>query len=190
MNTTIAIPMARLSFAKIFQPKGFGQSNENPKYSLNAVMDVKEHGDTLKKIQATINDLLKENKIKVPKEKLCLKDGSDMDYDGYGEGTWYVAASNSKKPTIVRIENGKNVAVTEEEAGEMGILYSGCYVDVSIRLWAQNNQYGKRINASLEAVRFRKHGEAFGAAPADADSAFGDIEVSDDGDDLDDDMFS
>ena len=50
-----------------------------------------------------------------------------------------------------------------------------------IRLWWQDNQFGKRINASLEVVRFRKDGEAFGAAPVSAD-------VLDDIDDEDDDI--
>jgi hypothetical protein len=46
--------------------------------------------------------------------------------------------------------------------------YSGCYVNCIIELWAQNNAYGKRINANLLAVQFYKDGQPFGDAGANA----------------------
>jgi tripartite-type tricarboxylate transporter receptor subunit TctC len=39
--------------------------------------------------------------------------------------------------------------------------FAGCYVNATIRLWAQDNQYGKRINAQLRAVQYVKDGAAF-----------------------------
>jgi len=50
---------------------------------------------------------------------------------------------------------------------ENGKPYAGCYVNMSIRLWAQDNQFGKRVNAQLRAVQFVKDGEAFGDKPVD-----------------------
>ena len=43
-----------------------------------------------------------------------------------------------------------------------------------------------RVNASLEAIKFKRHGEAFGAKGVDADAAFDE----EDDDDLDDDLVS
>ena len=181
----IAIPMCRLSFAKIFKPEGFGGSEENKKYSANFIMDNEKHKEIIAKFKSAINELLKEAKVKVTADKICLKDGASLDYDGYGEGVTYVSASNSDKPSIVRLEAGRNALVSEEEAKEMGILYSGCYVDGVIRIWVQNNKWGKRANASLEVVRFRKHGEPFGST-VNVDDALDDIEIPED--ELDSDM--
>jgi hypothetical protein len=58
-----------------------------------------------------------------------------------------------------------------------GVVYSGCYVNGIIDLWAQNNNYGKRINATLLGVQFAGDGEAFssGGSSASADD-FDDID--------------
>jgi len=42
-------------------------------------------------------------------------------------------------------------------------------------LWAQNNQYGKRINAQLDGVQFVRDGDPFGdgAVGVDAFDVFG-----------------
>ena len=48
-----------------------------------------------------------------------------------------------------------------------GKPYGGCYVDVSVDIWAQDNSWGKRINGKLRWVQFRSDGDAFsGGAPA------------------------
>jgi hypothetical protein len=43
-----------------------------------------------------------------------------------------------------------------------GKPYAGCFVNAVVELWAQDNQYGKRINASLGGVQFAADGDAFG----------------------------
>jgi hypothetical protein len=55
------------------------------------------------------------------------------------------------------------------------VVYAGCYVNGIVSLWAQNNQYGKRINAQLDGVQFVRDGEPFGdgAVSVDAFDAFG-----------------
>ena len=66
----------------------------------------------------------------------------------------------------------KSVPLTEDD----NKLYPGCYVNVVITLWAQNNKFGKRINANLLAVQFVKDGNPFGEARVDVGSIFDDIE--------------
>jgi hypothetical protein len=53
-----------------------------------------------------------------------------------------------------------------------GIVYAGCYVNATIRLWGQDNQYGKRINAQLRAIQFVKKGDAFGDGDIDVMKEF------------------
>jgi hypothetical protein len=51
-----------------------------------------------------------------------------------------------------------------------GRPYSGCYVNVKLNVWAQDNSYGKAIRAAIQTVQFRAHGDSFGGgAPATAD---------------------
>jgi hypothetical protein len=57
-------------------------------------------------------------------------------------------------------------------------------VDVSIDVWAQDNNYGKRVNASLRGVKFARDGEPFagGGAATEDDFEFeaADTEAADD----------
>jgi hypothetical protein len=103
----------------------------------------------------------------IPKNvKLCLRDGAEKDeIDGYGEEIKFISASCSKRPPVV----GRDLTPLAEEDG---ILYAGCYVNVSFRLWAQDNQFGKRVNAQLRAVQFVRDGDAFGEKPVVAEEEF------------------
>jgi hypothetical protein len=79
--------------------------------------------------------------------------------------------------------NGK-AGDTAEEAGPVILLdqlkqplsvgsgkpYAGCYVNASVEVWVQDNQWGKRVNCTLRGVQFLRDGDAFGGgAPASAD---------------------
>lgn len=177
----VQLKNVRLSFAAIYRPKGFGggrsEDNGEPKYSANFLIDpeTREGEVNIRKMEDAIDHVLDTTDWggKTPKfkgDKLPLRDGDDRDYDGY-EGMMYVAASNGKKPRILDFDK---LDVSE---GDDGAPYSGCYVDAIVRVWGQNNKFGKRINASLEGIRFRDDGDAFGAAPLDPD------EFDDDDDD-------
>ena len=122
-----------------------------------------------------------ENEDKWPKlkpEKLCVRDGDLEDYDGY-EGMIYLSANSSRKPQIITNRKGKDKKWIEATEGGPGAPYSGCYVNALVRLWAQDNEHGKRLNASLEVVQFLRDGDAFGAAPVDPNEKFGDDMVGD-----------
>ena len=115
------------------------------------------------------------------RDKLALHDGDTKEeYEGF-PGNLFISARNKRRPSV--FDGAKNPV--DEESGE---VYSGCYVNAVIEFWAQDNDYGKRINAQLLGVQFVKDGEAFagGAAPADEDD-FDEIE-SDDEDEEDEDV--
>ena len=65
-----------------------------------------------------------------------------------------------------------------------GKIYAGCYVNVSLDFWAQDNAYGKRVNAQLRGVQFLRDGDAFSAGrPADSDE-FEEVTEGADADDI------
>lgn len=165
----VKIRNARLAFPALFQPKAFNGEGK-PAFSASLILDPKH--PAVKEIEAAINEVAKAkwaNKadaiLKQLKatDKLCLHDGdTKAQYDGF-PGNLYVSARNPAKPLVVDADK-------TELAEADGRPYAGCYVHASIELWAQDNGYGKRVNATLRGVRFYKDGDAFaGGAPASED---------------------
>lgn len=190
----IKLPLARLSFPRLFKPKSF-REGQPARFESSFLLDPsdKAHKAIIDEIVETAEELLLEEfNGKIPKgAEMCFgyADASDIqigtlkwrgkekEYDGY-EGMFYISSSNQTRPTVV---DRNNDPLVEED----GKPYAGCYVDGSITLWTQDNEYGKRVNANLRAVRFRKDGDAFGRKPVDADEEFDILDDEDDDDFLD-----
>lgn len=106
---------------------------------------------------------------------IALHDGEDKaDKAGYGDHVMYISASRSvsKGPPAVKDKSLQDIRPEESH-----YPYAGCYVKVSVRFWAQDNDFGKRINAEARVVIFDKHGEPFGEAPVDAESDFAGVDL-------------
>ena len=160
----------RLAFPSIFQastPKGggepaFGASFLMPKNhpqiaELNKVIDAVAKEKWGAKADAVL-------KAMRAADKTCLHNGDNKaEYDGF-EGNLFISSRSKIRPTAYDQQRND---VSEAD----GVIYSGCYVDASLELWAQDNQFGKRINAQLRGVQKRRDGDAFasGARPAAAD---------------------
>jgi hypothetical protein len=137
-------------------------------------------------------------------DKICLRDGEPIDpdtqqpvalYDGYA-GCLYVSANRPVKVEEYElIKQGKKTApvtIIGPRKGQDGRFprldensefapYSGCYANVIIRIYGYADaENPSRINASLEAVQFARHGEPFASRSIDADSAFDEVEGEDD----------
>lgn len=201
----------RLSFADLFKP-GKAQTNdageEVPgKYKANLLMELsgeraeftarnraklKKAGDDAKRA-AFGDDISKWPKFK--SDRVCVRKGDDENWDGY-EDTIYVSANNQNQPVLndkTKDDNGVDWDVLTLTNGGPKKLYSGAYANVIVRLWVQKPKTitvgGKpiniplRLNASLEAVQFRKHGKAFGGgAPVNTRGKFDDMIEEDDDD--------
>jgi hypothetical protein len=151
----IKIKNARLSFPSLFNKSVF--NGKEGKYEATLLFP-KTDTATYELIMAEIEKCKTESKVKVPDSKLFIKDGDEVfeekGYDGY-EGMWAVKAGNTKRPTVI---DGSLSPITEND----DVIYAGCYVNALISCWAQNNEFGKRINANLLGVQFAKDGDAFG----------------------------
>lgn len=171
----IKLNNVRISFPSVFRKATF--SGEETKFEATFLLNKKDQSDQIENLEEKIDDLLKEKLkgIKLKADKICLKDGDDIDYAGYA-GNMSIKASSAKRPLVVDRDRSQ---LSEED----GRIYAGCYVNAMIELWAQNNQYGKRINANLLGVQFIKDGEPF------ADGVAASVDDFDVFDDLDDDDF-
>lgn len=172
---------ARGAFLNIWEPKSFGDTGE-PRCGGSFLLDPKTQKAEVDKVIAAINEVAKEkwaakagDVLKTLKAKgdLCLHPGeTKAEYDGF-EGMVFVSASNKARPVVIDKDKSP---LTQSD----GRPYSGCYVNVSVDVWAQDNKYGKRINAKLLAVQFSRDGDAFSGGEGYADT---DFEEEGDGDD-------
>jgi len=110
-------------------------------------------------------------------DKVCLHDGDlKATYDGFA-GMLYVSARNPIRPLVI----GADKAPLAEADGKP---YAGCYVNVSLELWAQDNNYGKRVNATLMGVQFFRDGDAFAGGGVASEDDFDDVSAGATADDL------
>lgn len=178
-NIVFKIPAGRLSYFHGFEPTAFedgdGEGGGAKKFKTSVIMDKEDHADTIRELKSIMRKMAIAKWGKVPANcKMCLRDGEEKeDKDGYGEDVMFLSCSDKKRPVLLDRDGS---AVTEED----DILYSGCYAHVSIRLWVQDNKYGKRINAAWRAAKFVRDGEPFSGDQVDADEEFADMEEDED----------
>ena len=166
----IQIKDVRVTFPNLFEAKAVNGQGE-PKFSASFLFP-KDHPQKAEIERAIVEaakakwgdakygDVLKALKAA---DKLAMHDGdAKSDYDGYS-GNFYINASNKIRPLVIDGNRSPLTAVG-------GKPYSGSYVNCILELWGQDNQYGKRVNASLLGVQFLRDGERLsggGVAAAD-----------------------
>lgn len=187
----VALKNVRLAFPALFQPQSVNGSD--PRFS--GVFIMEPDSPNVKALETAMKDVAvakwgdKGEKIlaKLKKDKrVCLQDGDDKTnkegdvYDGF-EGMMCVSANRDSRPLLLDRDK------TELSQAD-GKPYAGCYVNASIELWAQDNKYGQRVNASLRGVQFFKDGDAFAGGTPVSEDEFDDLSDGADADDLDDDL--
>lgn len=79
--------------------------------------------------------------------RICHKDGEQKaEYEGF-EGNTFVSSRTKAAPAVFDTDGTK----LQQRDGKP---YPGCYVDASLEIWAQDNSYGKRVNAQLRGIKF------------------------------------
>lgn len=178
----IILKNVRISYPHIFVPKA-AKGSDKLKYSASFLFPKNDPAamKQVEEIKAIINKLLKdENEGKpIKAANLCLKDGDveKPDDEGYA-GCWYLSSSSDRPPDVrdrIKDAKGRWAVLTEKDKDR---IVGGFYVNSVTRLWWQDNDFGKRVNASLEVVQFNREGARFGAEPTDADDVFTEDDLS------------
>lgn len=164
----------RLAFPALFEPKTVNGEGD-PAFSATFLLE--QNHPCVAEIREAMENLGKEKwAAKWPaikkeldaRDKGALHDGdSKSSYAGF-EGNLFVSARSKTRPLV--IDRDKTPLVERD-----GRPYGGCYVNATIDLWAQDNAYGKRINASLRGVQFVKDGDAFGGGGVATADEFDDL---------------
>lgn len=171
----IKLQSVRLAFPQLFEAKTVNGEGE-PAFS--ATFLIKPDHPVVAELNAAFETLGKEKwgakwpQIKKEieaKDRTALHDGdTKATYAGF-EGMLYVSARNKTRPLV--IDTDKSPLTAQD-----GKPYGGCYVNASIELWTQDNQFGKRINASLRGVQFLKDGDAFAGGGAASEDEFDSVD--------------
>ncbi|WP_369952293.1 DUF2815 family protein [Ralstonia syzygii] len=179
----IKLEDVRLAFPALFEAKTVNGEGE-PAFSASFLFP-DDHPAT-KTLKAAFDALGKEKwgakwpavkKEIEAKDRTCLHDGdTKADYAGF-PGNLFVSSRNKTRPLV--IDRDKSPLVQAD-----GRPYAGCYVNASIELWCQDNNYGKRINASLRGVQFLRDGDAFAGGGSANEDEFDDIADGATADDL------
>lgn len=169
----IKLANVRLAFPAIFEAKSVAA--EEPAFSASLIL--RPDHPAIAELNAAIDAVAKEKwgakaaetlKALRAKGNVCLHSGDEKaNHDGF-EGNMYVSTRSKTKPLI--LDRDKTPLTAAD-----GRPYGGCFVNASLELWAQDNNFGKRVNAQLKGLQFYADGDAFsGGAPADPDD-FDDI---------------
>ena len=168
----------RLSFPDLFVAKSVMGSE--PKFGAAFLLEPGSENE--KAVKAAVVEVAKEKwgakaeatlKQLTSGDKICLHNGDTKEYEGYA-GMLYLNANNAAKPIVLDKDAKTHLDSTS------GRPYAGCYVNASISLWAQDNQFGKRINASLGGVQFVRDGDAFAGGGVATEEDFADLAVTED----------
>jgi hypothetical protein len=187
---TILIKGARACYPHLDKPYAGpqGQNQGDPRYTIQGLLPKTDaYKPSVFLIRDEINKLMQAAKIQaLPPDRKFLRDGDLRPDKPEFVGNYVVSAAEKRQPALRSRgkdpRTGRALIVTPQEAAN--VFYGGCYVNILLRPWVQNNQFGKRVNANLLAVQFIKDGEAFGQGRISDDAiddSFGVIEDDDSG---------
>ena len=167
MSVKIMLNDQRLAFPALWAPESFGDGA--PAYGGKLIIQ-----PSAKKIIKIIDDamleaakgqpkwtnpekilakLVTDDAVCFRKKEYCDKNGDP--YNGF-EDAYYLSLRSEKTKPLVLDRDKSPLQETD------GRPYSGCYVNAHVEIWAQDNKYGRRINATLLGVQFFRDGDAFG----------------------------
>jgi len=110
-------------------------------------------------------------------QKFCFIDGArktseaTLDY-------WILTATRDQTKGRPIVLDQNKAPLTEQD----GRPYGGCFVNATVDVWAQDNEFGKGLRATLLGVQFLKDGDKFGAGGAPSSDDFDQISVEDEND--------
>jgi hypothetical protein len=177
MGIKVIIRKARLSFNDLWTARVQGDEGE-PKFAANVI--IPPNHPAVAQLDAAIAEAAKEKwkektvammPMLIAQERLCLhkttrrKAATGEPYVGY-ENMYWLSATSKTRPKV------RNRDGVSEVGPQDGVIYSGCYVNLIIDVFANfHPKGGNRVLAGLLGVMFVEDGEPFGGGVA-SDSDF------------------
>ncbi len=192
----VYIQGARLSFPHLKEPHA-SAANATPKYSADFIMDpndpafqkwlgiyAKLAGDKWAEHAQTVMQMItNDRKLRsygYGNEK--VNSTTFQPYDGYmqdGQPLAFISANTEKPPQVIKADGTPvDPNNTMEYQAEVRKMYGGCYVNVAVKPWIQENKHGRGVRCDLTAIQFANDGQPFGEPEVDASGMFGAVQGS------------
>lgn len=187
--SNIQTPEFRVSFPQVFKPKAPPRSDKE-KYSVQMLFTIADiKADPVQKrkwkeLKAAI-EAAKQTKWgdNLPKKtwKEPFRNGAEKDFDGYGEGVFFINATTTTKPGLVN-ENLNDIISVED-------FYPGCYAHATVNAyaWEFMDKYG--VSLGLQNIQKTRDGDPLGVGRISANEEFQALEPAVVLDDNDEDLF-
>lgn len=153
---TIFLEFVRASYPHVLDKYKGDDENAKAKHSIVGLMPKrKAWREAEQLVNEVISKILKENKVKnIRADNKFFRDGDLAAKDEY-EKFWTINASEANR-VVVRDsrkdpKTGKPRTLKKGEDDDR--IYAGCWVNLIIRPWFQNNKHGKKVNAGLILVQ-------------------------------------
>lgn len=166
----------RLTFPDLFEATPF-EPGAAPRYSASFI--VEKGSENHKKIVDAINAVAADawkgkapamlESLKGNTNKFCYTSGDAKNWSG-AEGAMVLASHRKEvdgRPSVV----GRNMSPLQAKDG---VIYSGCRVNASVDIWAQEGQY-VGVRCTLIGVQFFADDTPFGGAPKASADDFADL---------------
>lgn len=139
----VTLKQIKSGFISIFE------KNKFDKYSVQSWIHP-SNAEAISKLQQVIQALKDKAKTNVNDDKIFLKKPAPNEYEILSS-LYCIQASNDRQPLI--FDQNANEVVTNNK-----LFIPGSILCVSGTVWFQNNEWGRRINFSLEGVQYVKPG--------------------------------
>lgn len=160
MGERLFIENVRISFPHLFVPRAMDERSE-PKFQASFIIP-KNHPAVAQIMAARERVIAAEfSGGKQMHRDLPMKDGDNPQVGV--PGCYVINASAKTKPHVVD-QNVKPII-------DPGMIYAGCYVNVSVSIYAYNQKTGNGITFGLDGVQFKSDGERLDGRPS-AESMF------------------
>jgi hypothetical protein len=195
MADVFYINRARLSFPKLVEAQAAkDQPGSAKKFGADLILHPNDpqYGQFMQQVHAVAGEKWKEHGSNVlaliqnDRRLRCYGQGGEKidkktykPYEGYEDMVYVSASSNEDRPPQMIRGDGTicdNLNTMERQALARK-LYGGCFVNVAVRVWPQDNQFGRAIRCELIAIQFAEDGTPFGDAPPDLTGKFGAVQA-------------
>ena len=194
MGLKLMLTDVRCSFLTLGEPE---QYQDKGPFRWSATALVPYESPLRKKVEDALKQVAREKWEKkweniyesliVDPKGCCWIDGKRKDYDGY-QGHFALTAhryQDKGRPLVMDTDKSPIYKPNNEVyEGKGGHIYSGCFVNMQVEFWAQQNDNGKGLRASLLGIQRVRDGDAFGGGAAPSADDFGEIADGADADDL------
>jgi hypothetical protein len=192
MGVKLMLTDVRGSFLVLGEPKPY-KEGDPARWSASALIPA--DSPQRKKVDAVLEQLAKEKwdkkwqttleAVKRDPKGCCWADGNLKDFDGYADH-WVLSAHRYQKDGRPLVFDQLKHPLYQQNGiavpGKEGVLYSGCFINMHVEIWAQQNTNGKGIRATLLGVQLVRKGDSFGGGSMPDENDFTEMEVGADAD--------